>query len=459
MRQQSWQMEQADVMEWAASYDGPPYMALLCDPPYHLHSIVKRFGKKGSAPPIDRDGLYKRAASGFMNRTWDGGDIAYRPETWAALAEHLYPGAFIMAFASSRGWHRLAVAMEDANLRIHPSIFGWSTPGLLGWCYGSGFPKATKVKNAPDFNGHRYGGQALKPALEPIIVAQKPYEGRPIDCITGTGAGALNIEGGRVGWDAKGLANDILRRQSPRTDITGGNYGRGKPGEYNKESVSPPGRWPANFYLDEGTAVLLDEQSGNRKSGTLLRHHQRNVPRLGKGSVYGDDVGTQPPREWPGDSGGASRFFTNIALHEADVVRYVPKASRKERDAGLEGFAERVKSEARNESTPLADRMHGKTQYRNPHPTIKPINLTRWLATLLLPPEEYAPRRLLVPFAGAASEMIGAYQAGWEHILGIELEQESVEIGQARLKHWTGIDSEEFKTENHSYTVTITRES
>ena len=73
---------------------------------------------------------------------------------------------------------------------------------------------------------------------------------------------------------------------------------------------------------------------------------------------------------------------------------------------------------------------------RNSHPTIKPIALTRWLATLLLPPKEYAPRRLLVPFAGVGSEMIGAMQAGWEEIVGIELSEEYCEIGRARLAYW-----------------------
>ena len=105
----------ADVLEWAAGYDGPKFHALLCDPPYELK---------------------------FMGKDWDASGIAFDKDTWEALAAHLYPGAFGMAFASARGWHRLAVAIEDAGLRIHPSIFGWS--------YGSGFPKATKIDTQVD---------------------------------------------------------------------------------------------------------------------------------------------------------------------------------------------------------------------------------------------------------------------------------------------------------------------
>ncbi len=105
----------ADCIAWAEAYDGPLFHALLCDPPYEL---------------------------GFMGRAWDRSGIAFNPDTWRALARVLHPGAFGMAFASSRGWHRLAVAIEDAGLIIHPSIFGWA--------FGSGFPKATRLDTQID---------------------------------------------------------------------------------------------------------------------------------------------------------------------------------------------------------------------------------------------------------------------------------------------------------------------
>jgi hypothetical protein len=78
----------------------------------------------------------------------------------------------------------------------------------------------------------------------------------------------------------------------------------------------------------------------------------------------------------------------------------------------------------------------GETTRRNIHPTIKPISLSRYLATLLLPPAAYGPRRLLIPFAGAGSEAIGAMLAGWEEITGVELEAEHVSIANARLAYW-----------------------
>ena len=67
-----------------------------------------------------------------------------------------------------------------------------------------------------------------------------------------------------------------------------------------------------------------------------------------------------------------------------------------------------------------------------------PIALTRWLASLLLPPAEYAPRRILVPFAGVASEAIGAALAGWEEVVGVDLSPEYVAQGAARARWHLG---------------------
>lgn len=88
-----------DIMEWCKSYKGEKFHAILCDPPYEL---------------------------GFLGKEWDKSGIAFNPETWKALKEHLHDGGFGMAFASSRGWHRMAVAIEDAGFIIHPTIFGWA---------------------------------------------------------------------------------------------------------------------------------------------------------------------------------------------------------------------------------------------------------------------------------------------------------------------------------------------
>jgi len=123
--------------------------SVCCDPPYHLTSVVKRFGKEGSAPAqFGNDGAFARASRGFMSKAWDGGDIAFRPETWAAVLRVLKPGGYIVAFASTRGFGRMQVAMEDAGFITHP---------MLIWAFGSGMPKATQTK-IPELAGWRYGG-------------------------------------------------------------------------------------------------------------------------------------------------------------------------------------------------------------------------------------------------------------------------------------------------------------
>lgn len=483
--------QHGDAVQWAKDYKGEKFHALLCDPPYHLTSITKRFGKEGSAPAqYGTDGVFARSSRGFMNSVWDGGDVAFRPETWAAFANVLHDGAFGFAFASSRGWHRLAVAIEDAGFVIHPSMFGWA--------FGSGFPKATRVDTQIDkaagaegergeitsitgdranrverhgykenggkssvftnaetvnreylpatplaqaFAGHRYGLQALKPALEPIIVFQKPYAGRPIDCITATGAGTLNVDGGRI------PANDKAEFPAGVVSNTESIFGGGNGRYHDKARTAdsdPQGRWPANFYVDAEAARRLDAQSGERPVGNFPAVQNTTSWKM---SSRGKALA---PAHKMNDSGGASRFFYNVAeaIDDADPVRYVAKSSRRERDAGLDGFElkEATKMDGgayhRTGGVPGVGPDRTKVEMRNNHPCIKPLNLTKYLATLLLPPIEYAPRRLFCPFSGSGSEAIGGHQAGWEFVQGVEITEEYLPIAQARAEYWMSRDKQ-----------------
>ena len=250
------------------------------------------------------------------------------------------------------------------------------------------------------------------------------------ECIVGTGAGALNIDGARIPINDD---SGVWGTSNETVDHEGRMFNSSNDPDYRSKQHQA-GRWPANFYLDEEGARRLGEQSGELKSGANPERRGSDKFR----STYQPYEGQRECVAHRGaDSGSAARFFFNVnrQIDEADPVMYHAKASRKERDAGLD--CERVvKTESWNESTPLADRMHGKTTYRNNHPTIKPIDLTRWLATLLLPPSEYGPRRILIPFSGVMSEAIGAMMAGWEHIVAIEMDKEYVRIGRERMKWW-----------------------
>ena len=89
----------------------------ITDPPYHLTSITKRFGKENSAPAkYGTDGVNARASAGFMGKTWDGGDIAFDPSTWAEVYRVLKPGAMLLSFGAPRTYHRMVCAIEDARL-------------------------------------------------------------------------------------------------------------------------------------------------------------------------------------------------------------------------------------------------------------------------------------------------------------------------------------------------------
>jgi len=305
--------------------------------------------------------------------------------------------------------------------------------------------------SAADWAGHRYGGQAIKPALEPIIVFQKPYDGSPVDNITSTGAGALWIDGGRIGTNGGG-GNGL----GSHYDRLGNTEALTKHGIDQSNSL---GRWPANLVLVHapecnGVCVpscpvaRLGAQSGNTKSGNDI--NDRPVEFMAGTGVFGT-------RNYTGhdDSGTASRYFYAAdwmldRLEAADPVAYYPKASTSEREAGLdprqtammrlldEGAADFGGAVVDDGRDIAIDNPYqrGETTRRNIHPTIKPISLSRYLATLLLPPAAYGPRRLLIPFAGVGSEYLGAMLAGWEEITGVELEADHVAIANARIAYW-----------------------
>lgn len=442
----------SDIIEWCRNYKGKPFMAILTDPPYHLTSITKRFSKSSqkkenfinSKENQKKHGMARFAKSlkGFMGEFWDGGDLVYQKETWELLSKHLYPGGFIISFSGSRGWHRQAVAMENAGLIMHPTIFGWIS--------GSSMPKATRIKNNKAWVGHRYGLQSLKNALEPILVFQKPYNGRPVDNIIQTGAGALNIDGTRISVSKEEYIKLNKNRKANRT-IRSGVVAKGygfKPEGLRETEQSSLGRWPSNFILlNKEASEKLDKLSGELKSGTNCRRTKVGsfLKHGGLGKV-GDKQITY------GDEGGASRFFYQVEdqIDKADPIFYTGKASTSERNLGLkEGCGSNTYNKkciqcgkwARKQKysdkytchcdNPLWEDLKG-----NIHPTVKPLALVKYLSDLLLPPKEYAPRRILIPFAGVGSEIIGAILSGWEEIIGVEKEDKYIQITNKRISFW-----------------------
>lgn len=345
--------------------------AVVTDPPYGLGFMGHEWDQPGEYGALRRNGrpartqreaAYDHTKSTLRDGAMEAGryDLSQPAnarfgdwcEAWAReCLRVLKPGGHLLAFGGSRTWHRLQSAVEDAGFEIRDSI---------AWLYGSGFPKSRNLDG--DWDGW---GTALKPAFEPIVVGRKPLTGTVAANVQQHGAGALNIDGCRIPVTAED-AQAMERANTPgsgrfkavRDETCGHAVGRSTPGQALDTSK---GRWPTNVLLDQDQAVELDAQTGVLSSGTMRAGTERQA-RAG-GTIYGADQRNFVPADTYGDSGGASRFFP--------VFRYEAKAPSSERPT-VDGVA---------------------------HPTVKPLDLMRWLVRLVTPPGGI----VLEPFAGSGT--------------------------------------------------------
>ena len=412
-----------DVLSVLRGYPDNSFDGLLCDPPYGFS---------------------------FMGKKWDY-DVP-SVDIWRECLRVLKPGALLLAFGGARTQHRIATGIEDAGFELRDCLM---------WLYAKGFPKSQNISKAIDKaagaerpvigertltgnaaistkeKGGTYGvqvgsvpakivpvtgpatdeakrwdgyGTALKPAYEPVILARKPLEGTMVQNIRKWGTGGLAIDACRIETDEKIPAHHGTNGGAGRT--IGKFNDAYKPGD-SGSVFNESGRWPANVLFDEAAAACLGQVVGPRDSNPYRANEADGaVLPLKKRSAGGTKQRGLGP----------SRFF------------FSPKVSTKEREAGCEALEHRNVSE-------MLDREEGsdglespRSGARNHHPTLKPIGLTEYLARLILPPTECPV--LLVPFSGAGSEMIGATQAGWPAIVGIEQDASYVEIANARIAHW-----------------------
>lgn len=361
----------------------------------------------------------------FMGREWDSHRSSSEFQDWCTVwatecLRILKPGGHLLAFGGSRTWHRLAAAIEDAGFEIRDSI---------AWLYGSGFPKSMDVSKAIDkaagaereVVGHArrtgkesgtYGafagdntitvpttdaakqwqgwGTALKPSFEPIVVARKPLAGTVATNVLEHGTGALNIDACRIPTGDKLGGGSTTRGQQMKDgwhrpwmddpDMVAANAERSRASVARSEEL---GRWPTNVILDEHQASELDRQSGTSTS------------RVGKprGAASGAGWGMTATGAEYADEGGASRFFP--------VFRYEPKAPTSER--------------------PKADGVQ--------HPTVKPLDLMRWLVRLVTPVGAV----VLEPFAGSGTTAEACVLED-RQCIAIEREAEYLPLIVSRLK-------------------------
>jgi site-specific DNA-methyltransferase (adenine-specific) len=356
----------------------------------------------GSVDAIVTDPPYEL---GFMGKSWDASGIAYDLDVWRQALRVLKPGGHLLAFSGSRTYHRMVCAIEDAGFEIRDQIM---------WLYGSGFPKSHDVSKAidreagaerrvigekpqtgakfkltqnlidnggfndpdrvsynitapatPEAEQWAGWGTALKPAHEPIVVARKPFKGTVAANVLAHGTGALNIEGCRVGTEG-GCKGD------GSSDPSNGILGNGLNG-WSVTRIDGLGRWPAN---------LIHDGSDEITSGL----------------------------------GEAARFF------------YCAKASKRDREEGLDGFEERRVFGDGGASLDGISNTRGPRA--NHHPTVKPTDLMRYLCRLVVAPGGI----VLDPFTGSGSTGKAAVLEGFQFI-GIELSEEYSAIARARIQN------------------------
>lgn len=396
---------EGDCLEVMAGMEPGTVDAVVTDPPYAL---------------------------AFMGKSWDRhpSPAAFQSwcQAWAAEALRvLKPGGHLLAFGGTRTCHRLTCGIEDAGFEIRDTI---------AWLYGSGFPKSHDVSKAidraagaepvvtgphptnacagGDTDAARWQGwgTALKPAHEPVVVARKPLVGTVAANVQQHGTGALNIDAARIA----GAKPDTGRGAGGKN----GRYGPiGTPGEVVPVPDDGRGRWPANVALDPEAAAMLDEQSGDRPGGNYPTSRS-----AAQATGFGIGQPTEGGARAMGDTGGASRFF------------YVAKASSRERNAGLDGFAAREARDIFGDGLSGA-RPHTSDDYvwqrkgaRNPHPTVKPVALMRWLVRLVTPPGGL----VLDPFAGSGTTGVACVLEGFD-FAGVEREPEYAAIARARIAY------------------------
>ena len=354
--------------------DGVQVDSVVTDPPYHLQSIVDRYGKEGSAPAKDRDGLYQRQSRGFMGKEWDGGDIAFRKETWELAHKLLKPGGHLLAFSASRNYHRMAVAIEDAGFEIRDQLM---------WLYGSGFPKSHNLGDG--------WGTALKPAHEPIVMARKFIEGTNKNNREKYGTGGINIDGCRI---------ELSEGDDPRL-----------------------GRFPANVMHDGSEEVVSGFPNTGQGNGNPYSYAGREYNNKDTSMFNGDKP--QAPSNY-NDMGSAARFF------------YCPKVSKSERNQGLDDFETKkmgmsggAQSKGEGYDKGQGIGLNRVIERKNTHPTVKPIELMKYLCRLVTPKGG----TVLDPFMGSGSTGMAAKDEGFDFI-GIEKEKEYFEISESRIKRF-----------------------
>ena len=335
-------------------------------------------------------------------------------------------------------------------------------------------------------------GSALKPANEPIVLARKPLEkGLSIaENVLKWGVGAINIDASRIGhneeqkftnreqrkegWNMDNCGFDSTNNHTASADpngrfpsnvilthhpececlglkkvkgISGGtgekSMGRlGVNGKYGKYALDKLGDHAGGLGDENGEEIIenwnchadcpikvLDEQSGERKAGGKVVGTEPS--KTGQNGIY--NTYNRIPNDPYSDTGGASRFF------------YVAKASKSERNFGLNGFEEKqsvgggggIGEYLEDVNSPSGKYGSEKAPSKNHHPTVKPVKLMQYLVRMITPPNG----TVLDPFAGSGTTGVACKIDGFNFV-GLELSEEYGEIARARIEKF--VEEREF---------------
>lgn len=441
--------------------------AIVTDPPYGLSKepniaeVMQHW--------INGD-VYEHKGGGFMGKSWDS--FVPSPAYWKEVFRVLKPGGHALVFAGTRTQDLMTISLRFAGFEIRDSIRYLHNGEMhedhysSAWVFGSGFPKSANVSKLIDARlgkertvtgenkwshkrkidgvdtGNCYGrrtdtpasepasvydgwGSALKPAYEPIILARKPLEGTIADNVLMHGTGGLNIDGCRVEHSGESLQGGGTTRGKFAENHNPGWARPWMDDESAREAMrmrsveaqakaEAQGRFPANLIHDGSDEVVSlfpsSKSTGGHTGGKTSQ------------TCYGKwDTGKLPANSGGlGDAGSNSRFF------------YCAKASKRDRDEGLEGLARQTMGDGIG-SQPNQQIANNK----NPHPTVKPTTLMRYLVRLITPPNG----TVLDPFMGSGSTGKAAMLEGFNFI-GIEREPEYLEIARQRIEHALSSQSE-----------------
>ena len=394
-------MKKEEILNLATLFNGDNIEVIRTLPENSIDSIV-------TDPPY---------GISFMNKKWDH-DVP-SVEFWKEIFRVLKPGGHVLSFGGTRTYHRMVVNMEYAGFEIRD---------LIMWIYGSGFPKSLNIgkevdkklgnkrevvgvekgagsnkftdgvnglkpeyENTKGTSPYEGWGTGLKPANEPICLARKPIEEKTItDNVLKYGTGGINIDGCRIDIKGKDLKNRLSQEKSRRIENNKHNEGFLGSSKIKPNLDVAEGRFPANIIFDESAGEILDEQSGD----SISTKRRAEIMPLPKTPFNGEKTDNGTDRGFD-DEGGASRFF------------YIPKTSKKEKELGID-----------NEKC------------KTTHPTIKPIELMRYLVRLVTPKGGV----IMDPFMGSGSTGVAALLESFQFV-GIELDENYFEIALQRVNN------------------------